>query len=84
MADEQDTTQDPRDSAKTDDAKKDGEGGGRNEVVDAVIGLAVLGLGAAVVSGGLGLGGIVRTLTRGVPSGTPPIAPRGVPGRYYR
>jgi hypothetical protein len=82
MSDEQNQTPDAE-SGGEDEAKKDtgNTGNIRNDIVETAIGLAVLGLGAAVVSGGLGLGGIMRTLTRGVPAGTPPIRPSAVPPR---
>lgn len=47
----------------------------RDDLVETVIGLAVLGLGAAVVSGSMSLGGVLRGLTRGTPPRTPPIGP---------
>jgi len=50
------------------DAKKD-------DLIETAIGLAVLGLGAALFSGGRGLGGIVRTVVNGPAQRTPPIAP---------
>lgn len=60
-------TEPTQDEPTAQDEKKDG---GRNDIVDAVIGLAVLGLGAAVVSGSMSLGGVLRGLTR-----TPPVGP---------
>ena len=54
------------------DAKHDAK---KDDLIETAIGLAVLGLGAALFSGGRGLGGIVRTITDGPSQRTPPIAP---------
>jgi len=60
----------------TNDAADESNESKKNDLVETAIGLAVLGLGAALFSGGGGLGGIVRTVTRGPSQRTPPIAPR--------
>lgn len=50
--------------------------GPKNDLIETAIGVAVLGLGAALLNGGRGgLGGIVRTVTQGPTQRTPPIAP---------
>ncbi|NUP52914.1 MAG: hypothetical protein HOW97_37160 [Catenulispora sp.] len=59
-------------------------GSGRDDVVDTVIGLAVLGLGAALMSGSMSVGGVLRGLTRGTPPRTPPIGPNGPGGPIGR
>ncbi|NUR64050.1 MAG: hypothetical protein HOV87_36135 [Catenulispora sp.] len=71
MAEEQETAEEK--TAKTAEPKA---GFGRDDVVETVIGLAVLGLGAAAVAGSMSLGGVLRGLTRGVPPRTPPIGPQ--------
>lgn len=71
MSEDQERTPDAEEPARSEPKPENKSTG----IVETAVGLAVLGLGAAVVSGGFGLGGIVKTLTRGVPSGTPPIAP---------
>ncbi|MBW8802976.1 MAG: hypothetical protein JF587_03825 [Catenulisporales bacterium] len=68
-------TNDERDAATEPEQESTQHGGGRNEIIDTVLGLAVLGLGAAVVSGSMGVGGLLRGLTRGTPPRTPPIKP---------
>ncbi|WP_344661563.1 hypothetical protein [Catenulispora subtropica] len=77
MSDEQNTTEARSAAADSTRPQAGGDGrDGRDDLVDTVIGLAVLGLGAAVMAGGMSLGGVLRGLTRGTPPRTPPIGPR--------
>jgi hypothetical protein len=63
-------------SGAEDTGPKDTGAGSRNDLIEVAIGLAVLGLGAAVLNGGRGgIGGIVRTVTQGPTQRTPPIGP---------
>jgi hypothetical protein len=67
--------QDPPKAAGATDAADAADQAKKDDLIETAIGLAVLGLGAALLSGGGGLGGIVRTVTRGPSQRTPPIAP---------
>ena len=75
MSDTQHETPSPEAEAPTAEAP---EGDAKkNDLIETAIGLAVLGLGAAVLGGGRGLGGIIRTVANGPSQRTPPIAPGG-------
>ena len=79
MSDEQKTgpapDEQPTGHRDQDNRQSDKPSTGRDDLVETVLGLAVLGVGAALLSGGMSLGGVLRGLTRGAPPRTPPIGP---------
>jgi hypothetical protein len=59
-----------------DEGRERAESTPKNELIEVAIGVAMLGLGAAVLSGRRGgIGGIVRTVAQGPTQRTPPIVP---------